>query len=1040
MNDLKRKQSNNPYWSFWIDFSLAKSNQKTHCIELVNVLWENQWGKKQPATRTSSATDPEVKLKATLDTWVNSHLESWRARFEALEDVMQRRIHVPLKADIILATAITETGPGEAESRELKPEDVEAVVAAKGSQMVLIWEEGGAGKTSLAFQIARWGIKGTLAGHVIFPVLVDPAIGSGDIVDRMHRQLLNVDEELTPAFVRDLWRHRRLLPIIDHVSELTDNQRQWLSQALLPHLVLLTSRQRESSLFSAWSITEIRPQRLEGQALFDFFEAYLDAKGQQSSGASSAAVLSPEDQVHTRGLLERMVGNKPITVLLAWMVINKAIEHIAEGRIDLLPSSVPELMLDYVERSGKTIAAENQRLVDGTPLQSVWIQASLKALALAAHRQDNAYRPQNFAFSLALHALSKVPWDGQALASEVQRRSLLLYLQEKLNLLQRKGGSDNQPIYRLALDPLADYMAALALIDELNGGLDPAALDDRDYYKRVQDWLDLLEIRLGREEGNAGPLMGGFLAACRDCYKELLSRAPISLEPTLRQNWEAIPHTFAQLAGIDPQQERKLEARHLIRRYAGDLFWANPELLPKAIAELSAFAQEFAGGRELDQAMLPLARTMAKGTLPEAVRSAAAEALGRIGSNEAAKTLVHMIQNDNESSVAVRRAAAEALGLVNASPDNPEAHWEFLKKLLTDDSNHLHGETSQAAIDAQLPMLQGASRGLQRLAANCSTFSLPFWGDEAGLEVPMLTLTTTTGAVSTEVVKRQVWQLQLPGGLPLELVAIPEGWFWMGSPEQEQGRDAYGHLPEARGVEVEAQRRVRLSAFGMARTPINQAQWRAVAMLPQVERPLTADPAQAKGAELPVECVSWYEAREWCARLNRHLGQQLGEGFAEVKLPSEAQWEYACRAGSDTAFHFGDTLDAAWANYDSNYTYGAGKLGVHLNRNSPSAAYGLVNGWGLADMHGNLWEWCRDLWHPSTYQGPTDGSPWLQPAADIPEASAQLRLLRGGSWRLHPSYCRSAYRFCAPPAGRSIAIGFRVCCLPQDLILYPKTL
>jgi formylglycine-generating enzyme required for sulfatase activity len=1033
-NDSSEKRSNNPYWSFWIDFSSLTSNSKNKCIELVNERWEKKWGEKKAAPRTQTTIDPEVKLRAELDDWVSTHLESWRARFDALPDVKDRRIHVPLKATIKLAADVVEARPGEAEPREPTPEDIEAVVAAKGSQMLLIWEEGGAGKTSLAFEIARWGLNRQLADHHLLPVLVDLADGDGDVVERLHKQLIHVDEELTLTFVRDLWRHRRLLPIIDHVSELTDNQRQWLRKALRPHLVLLTSRQREGSLFPGWSISEILPQRLEGKTLFNFFEAYLAAKGKQADGDSATAVLSPEDQIRTRDLLERMVGNKPITVLLVWMVINKAIDHIAEGRVDLLPSSVPDLMLDYVERSGKAIALDNQRLADGTPLQPGWIQASLKALALAAHRQDDAYRPQNFEWLLAQKALSKIPWDGQALASETQQRNLLLYLHEKLNLLQSKGGSARNPSYRLALDPLADYMAALALMEELNGGRDPAAaaLNDSDHYKSVRQWLDLLDRRLGREQGDAGPLMRGFLAACRDGYKELLSRAPSSLEPTLQHQWQELTFEFARLAGIDPQEERKLEARHLIRRHAGDLFWANPELLPKAIAELSAFAQEFAGGRELEEAQLPLARTMEKATLPEAVRTAAAEALGRIGGGEAAKALVRMIQNVNEASVAVRRAAAEALGLVDASPDNPAAHWDLLKQLLADEANHLYCETDQAVIDARLPLLQGASRGLQRLAGRCSPFSLPVWGAEKGLEVPMLTLTTSSGALTTEVVTVKVRQLPLPGGLLLELVAIAAGEFLMGSPAQEKGRNAYSHRPEATNVNVEAQRRVRLPAFAMARTPISQSQWRAVADLPQVERPLSVDPAQAKGAELPVECVSWNDAREWCARLNRYLGLQLAEASVEVMLPSEAQWEYACRAGSDSAFHFGDTLDPAWANYDGNYSYGAGKIGVYLNRTSPVGAYGLVNSWGLADLHGGVWEWCQDLWHPSPERAPSDGSAWLEPAADLPEVIAQSRLLRGGSWNFDPGNCRSAFRNNIHPGHQHYPVGFRVCCLPQD--------
>jgi formylglycine-generating enzyme required for sulfatase activity len=301
----------------------------------------------------------------------------------------------------------------------------------------------------------------------------------------------------------------------------------------------------------------------------------------------------------------------------------------------------------------------------------------------------------------------------------------------------------------------------------------------------------------------------------------------------------------------------------------------------------------------------------------------------------------------------------------------------------------------------------------------------------------MLTLTTSSGAVTTEVVPVKLWQLPLPGGLPLELVAIPEGGFWMGSPDQEEGRNAYGHLPEAMNADVEAQRWVRLPAFAMARTPINQAQWRAVADLPQVERQLNVDPAQAKGAELPVECVSWNDAREWCARLNRYLGDRLSEKSPLVELPSEAQWEYACRAGSVTAFHFGDTLDAAWVNYDGNYTYGKGKPGAYLNRTSPVGVYGLVNRWGLADLHGNVWEWCRDRWHPSPDEGPTDGSAWLAPAADLPQMIAQNRLLRGGSWVDHPENCRSAYRFYRRPdfVGYN-HVGVRVMC-PLAFLLIP---
>ena len=650
---------------------------------------------------------------------------------------------------------------------------------------------------------------------------------------------------------------------------------------------------------------------------------------------------------------------------------------------------------------------------------------------------------------LALETLGEVPRVAQALASEEQRRDLVLYLQDHLNLLQRKGGSDRNPIYRVTLDPLADYLAALALMEELNGGQPATSVDDSGYHQRVRDWLDLLDRRLEREPGDAGALMRGFLAACRDGYKELLSRAPSSLDPELKRNWQDILHTFARLAGIDPLEERKLEARHLIRRHAGDLFWSNPELLPKAIAELSAFAREFVGGKELEQALIPLARTMAKTTLPEQVRAAAAEALGYIGGGAAATALGRVIENVSEPYPAVRRAAAEALGLVECEPD---PHWRLLEDILASEANHLEGETNQDVIDAKLPLLQGAARGLQRLASRslaASSQDSPqwVWAAGPGLPVPMLTLSTKAGAVTTRLVSREVWQVPLPGGLHLELVAIPGGPATLGSPDEEVGRKAYGHRPEATTIDVEEQRHVTVPPFAMARFPISQAQWRSLAG-PEHRRgggrELRPDPSQHKGADLPVESVSWHDCVEWRDRLNLWLSKQssalgLNGKPLQLDLPSETLWEVACRAGSPSPFHFGDTLDAAWANYNGSpdYVYPGGRPGPYLQRPSPVGAYGLVNDWGLADLHGNVWEWCADRWHPSPQGGPVNGQVWMEPFEGLP-LEQQLRLLRGGSWFNDPRNCRSAFRISGRTASHGGIVGFRLCCLPPGLPSCPS--
>jgi formylglycine-generating enzyme required for sulfatase activity len=247
-------------------------------------------------------------------------------------------------------------------------------------------------------------------------------------------------------------------------------------------------------------------------------------------------------------------------------------------------------------------------------------------------------------------------------------------------------------------------------------------------------------------------------------------------------------------------------------------------------------------------------------------------------------------------------------------------------------------------------------------------------------------------------------------GVALIMVKIPSGSFLMGSPEDEPER-----------VEREGpQHDVTLGSFFMAQTPITQAQWRAVAGWPKVERDLEPDPSRFKGANRPVEQVSWFDALEFCRRLNQRTGQRYG-------LPSEAQWEYACRAGSTTPFHFGATLMPELANYDGNYVYGNGPKGTYRQQTINVASF-PANGWGLHDMHGNVWEWCADHWHESYNFAPGDDQPWLIPAA----AADERRLLRGGSWNLLPAGCRSACRGSNHPDNRDGSIGFRVCCLPQD--------
>jgi formylglycine-generating enzyme required for sulfatase activity len=252
----------------------------------------------------------------------------------------------------------------------------------------------------------------------------------------------------------------------------------------------------------------------------------------------------------------------------------------------------------------------------------------------------------------------------------------------------------------------------------------------------------------------------------------------------------------------------------------------------------------------------------------------------------------------------------------------------------------------------------------------------------------------------------------LPPGLNLEMVAIPSGKFIMGSPESE---------PHRHGDES-PQHEVTVPPFFIGRYAVTQAQWRVVAGLPQVEQDLDPNPANFKGDNRPVERVSWQDAVEFCARLSVATGR-------EYRLPSEAEWEYACRAGTTTPFHFGETITGKNANYDSSYVYRNEQKTKWRQETTPVGSF-LPNHFGLYEMHGNVYEWCLDHWHDSYEGAPTDGSAWIE---ENPETQAG-RVSRGGSWVNGPRYCRSAYRYYDYLVIRDDDIGFRVvCCVPRTL-------
>ncbi len=276
--------------------------------------------------------------------------------------------------------------------------------------------------------------------------------------------------------------------------------------------------------------------------------------------------------------------------------------------------------------------------------------------------------------------------------------------------------------------------------------------------------------------------------------------------------------------------------------------------------------------------------------------------------------------------------------------------------------------------------------------------------------LPLFEFDVVTVNAQGREVKREKGQAQyftedLGNGVTLEMVSVPGGTFLMGSPEGE--KDSYDR--------ERPQHQVKVEPFFMGKYPVTQAQWRAIADLPKVKRDLDPDPSRFKGDNRPVERVNWDDAVEFCTRLSRETGR-------EYRLPSEAEWEYACRAGTTTPFHFGETITGKLANYRASETYAEEPKGEYREETTPVGQF-PPNAFGLYDMHGQVWEWCADTWHKNYDGAPTDGSAWTTGRND------NRSPLRGGSWFVNPQNCRSASRSLTFREQRDLiygVIGFRV--------------
>ncbi|ACC81195.1 bifunctional serine/threonine-protein kinase/formylglycine-generating enzyme family protein [Nostoc punctiforme] len=338
---------------------------------------------------------------------------------------------------------------------------------------------------------------------------------------------------------------------------------------------------------------------------------------------------------------------------------------------------------------------------------------------------------------------------------------------------------------------------------------------------------------------------------------------------------------------------------------------------------------------------------------------------------------------------------------------------EDLERILEKLLKHLPSERYQTAVEV-INDLKFATSNIEPVALKIVSMSqpiLPPLPQEVIVPLPPLE-TFEFDVVTVDTGGREVNRMsgnanffteELGKSVTLEMVSIPGGTYMMGSPECEGDADE------------RPRHKVTVKPFFMGKFPVTQAQWRVVAALPKIKQALNPNPSKFKGLDRPVENVSWYEAVEFCLRISEKTGR-------DYRLPSEAEWEYACRAGTTTSFHFGETITSELVSCTI-------ETASKFRRETTNVgSFGVANAFGLYDMHGLVWEWCADSWHNNYSDAPSDGTAW-EVGGDI-----NRRVLRGGSWSFNAELCRSASRSWNESDGGLRVCGFRVVFSVEEII------
>jgi HEAT repeat protein len=541
-----------------------------------------------------------------LDAWVVKHIQSARKMFTEKETVEAREMHIPVPVNFNKKIVA-----------DLKPDHLRDTFD-KGFSLLLVWGEGGVGKTSLACLLAKWAMsedknQRLCPERFMLPVLIEqnlevltkdnnePLLKA--IADQL-RILIEEDKPLSPEMLKRLLAHGRILVIIDGFSEMSETSRTniLLSITDIPaNAVVITSRTAE--VLNNLPRSTIEPMRIGAKNLISFMEAYLTQCGKRH-------LFDDDDFVSAYRSLSVIVGDGEITVLLAKLYVEQMISVQEQATEILLPSNMPDLMLNYINIIYRSPATDDPD-----------IQTIHKAIeAIAWECLKTTFKPMPAPREDVLAALG-----GQESGLR-----LVTYIEKRMKLIQTVEPGRNE--YRFVLDPLSEYLAALHVV-KLCGGRD-------------EKWRELLG--LADKKQGAPELIKGFLLALRDCC---MTKGPKLSAPTF------VADELARRVGFDPNERKSLRTKRKIRQYTLDLRSADPEDRAEAAVALSKMKME----RGVEVAIPALISALKDEDYK--VAGNAAEALGDIGpaAETAVPALVELLSAEDYR---LRSIAVEALGRI----------------------------------------------------------------------------------------------------------------------------------------------------------------------------------------------------------------------------------------------------------------------------------------------------------------------------------------------------------------------------------------